>query len=478
MPDEHAAIAEKSYGTLFGALLRHSIDGIVVNARDSRKILEASASFCALTGYSREELIGRTSVELGLVDEDEIHAEATSAADAGRESMYETRLRRKNGDHCWVEFSHQVLGTELVLTIARDVSGRRDLEDRLRQQAADLAAVRDDALSASLLKSEFLANMSHEIRTPMNGVLGMTALLLDTPLAPEQREYTEAIRDSGDALLTVVNDILDFSKIEAGKLDLEVLDFDLHSVVERCADLIAPLADAKGLEVAVLIESDVPQGVRADPGRIRQVLVNLLSNAEKFTERGEIVVRVSVDTQDHHAAVLQFAVSDTGMGISPQQCELVFQSFTQADASTTRRFGGTGLGLAISKKLAELMGGEIGVESKLGVGSTFWFTAAVAQAAGSTSTVPINHATLAGLRVLVVDDNATNRTILEHHLLAWVCSRRSPRGPTRRCACWPRPMSPDRRTASPFSTSRCPVSTASSWGGRSGRATQGCGSCS
>lgn len=343
----------------------------------------------------------------------------------------------KSGKEVWIQASYSpvfdVAGKVFkVMKFAIDITAQKQAEVKLAQAAEDmerknkeLAVARDKALEAVKIKAEFLATMSHEIRTPMNGVIGMTGLLLETPLNAQQREYAETVRLSGEHLLDIINEILDFSKIEAGKLKLETLNFDLHATVEDAVSLLGERADAKGLELMSLVQAGVPTALRGDPGRLRQVLVNLIGNAIKFTEQGEVVVAVNVvddpvemvdAPQGMPYRTLKFEIADTGVGIAEEQLAKLFQPFTQADGSNTRKYGGTGLGLAICKQLIGMMGGQIGVRSKVGEGSVFWFTLRFPLQAAEGQPVPLPHTVLRDRRVLIVDDHLTNRQVLEQSL--------------------------------------------------------------
>jgi PAS domain S-box-containing protein len=426
---DHAELALRESESRFRAIFEGAPFGIAV-AEMNGKIITVNPALETVLGYSAAEMHGRVILaELVHPDDGAAGYAAFVGLAAGHYDRYaiEQRFYRKGGEEMWVRLAMSLVRDadgqpQFAIGIGEDITERRRADDDRKHFEAALEAARDAAEGANRAKSEFLANMSHEIRTPMNAILGIADVLAETSLNPEQQEYVALFRRAGDALLSLINDILDLSKVEAGQLELETTEFDPAELVEGVAEMLAPRAHAKGLELTCEVAPDVPGRVRGDPQRLRQVLLNLVGNAVKFTARGEVhlglaceVAASSPESGGPPLTALRFTVQDTGIGIPPEQLAAVFGAFTQADASTTRRYGGTGLGLHIVERLVSLMGGRVTAESVLGQGATFAITVPLEAEAGGPAPAPAA-AELAGARVLVADDSATNRLILRRLL--------------------------------------------------------------
>ncbi len=384
--------------------------------RETLGFLEVNQAAVSHYGYSRDEFLRLRITDIRPPTDLARLYENLQASRPLIERTTQWLHQRKDGQLLHVEIISHTLEwnqRQAALVVVQDVTAHKRAE-------AELQTAKDAAEAANHAKSEFLANMSHEIRTPMNGILGMTELALDTELNTEQRDYLTMVKSSAESLLTVINDILDFSKIEAGRLELETVEFALRDVVSELVKTLALRAHQKGLELLCDLPKSVPEMVIGDPTRLRQVLINLIGNALKFTAIGEVCVTAQVHTVSAQEVCLQFTVADTGIGIPERKIHSIFEAFTQVDSSITRTFGGTGLGLSISQQLVTLMGGRIWVESAVGMGSQFHFTARFQSAAGSSAkSVPVSTTPLEGMEVLIVDDNATNRRILQGLFQNW-----------------------------------------------------------
>jgi PAS domain S-box-containing protein len=393
-------------------LFERNLAGVFRSTVEGR-LLDCNEAFARTFGYtSHEEVLGLTTSDLYFDPTD--HELATTRLKHEKFlTNYEFRLRRQDGSSVWALVNETLLEEEgengLIEGTIIDITARKRAE-------AELQEAKEAAEAASRAKSEFLANMSHEIRTPMNGVIGMTELALDTDLTSEQKEYLGMVKASADSLLTVINDILDFSKIEAGKLDLDPIEFNLRESLNDSLKTLVFRAHQKGLQMSVRAQPDVPQVVVGDPGRLRQILINLVGNAIKFTAKGKVVLQVELDWQDQDQIFLHFSVADTGLGIAPEKQQLIFEAFAQADGSMSRKFGGTGLGLAISSRLVQMMGGRMWVESEVGRGSTFHFTTCFAMPRFRAASTSADPGWLQNLPVLAIDDSLANRLILKETL--------------------------------------------------------------
>jgi PAS domain S-box-containing protein len=403
---------EQEARQLFEALFRGSPVPLSLTKLDDRVFVEVNEAFLSISGYTRDEVIGKSPEDAGLALGPEEQARVAQAVRARVRIEEEMHLRRKDGSMFYGLFSGDIVtidGRQYLLASVLDITVRRESEIALRDLNQQLEQATAQAKRAALLaerasaaKSEFLANMSHEIRTPMNGVIGATELLLQTDLTDEQRRYVETVSSSGNILLALLNDILDFSKIEAGKVTLENIDFSLRDLLEDFAGIVFARAEQRQLDYGQVIAPEVPPRLRGDPGRLRQVLMNLANNAMKFTDKGGVLLRVSREEEDERDVVLRFSMLDTGPGIPAEHINRLFRKFSQVDSSTTRRFGGTGLGLAISKQLVELMQGRIDVNSKERDGAEFWFTARFGKARGM-ELAGEEPSPLASKHVLIVD---------------------------------------------------------------------------
>jgi len=401
----------------FSRIFRSAPSILTISTLDDGRFFDVNETFEELMGYGREETIGHTSVEIGLWDSPTRNSVIQMLHEQGKVRGIEVPMRQKNGDLRFGLMSAEPIeinGKQRLMVLVNDITDRKQAE-------ADLIQAKAAADAANIAKSQFLATMSHEIRTPMNGVIGMLELLQHTELSHEQFEYTENAKKSGIELVHLLNDILDISKIEAEKVELEQSAFDLHALVSDSINLLSLHAREKGLKLTSVIDADVPENLRGDTGRVRQIITNLVSNAIKFTSKGSVTLHIRKDTENEQFATLRFQVRDSGIGIAPDKREQIFEPFTQADSSTTRRYGGTGLGLAICKRLALLMGGRIGVESVEGEGSTFWFTAVLEKQTECDIAVPQpvlapapvkTRETGSWIRLLLAEDDPTARSIV------------------------------------------------------------------